>query len=91
MTTIALPSVRASRYACSVGKDRVRRQGSVGDVTALVALIRWDAAKVLDAAVPHRAYTLLIAMHRHDPIENRPLRQLVRESKRPSRAWRTGE
>ena len=72
-------------------KDRTGKQKLVGGVTALDTLIRWDAAKVLDAAGTGRAYTLLIAMHRHDPVQTIALRQLIKESVRPPRDWRTAE
>ena len=53
--------------------------------------IRLDAAKVHSAAGAGRAYTLLIAMHRHDPVPPGALRELISESHRSPRDWRMAE
>ena len=72
-------------------KDRTDKQEVVGGVTALDTLIRWDAAKVVEVAGTDAAYILLIAMHRHDVVHTKALRQLIKESARPPRDWHTAE
>ena len=61
-------------------KDRTDKQEVVGGVTALDTLIRWDAAKVVEVAGTDAAYILLIAMHRHDVVHTKAVRQLIKES-----------
>jgi hypothetical protein len=65
-------------------------QRAVGGGTPLEVKLRSDAAKVLASAGPSRSYVLLIAMHRHDSVPAE-LRELVSESHRSPRDWRSAE
>ncbi len=80
----------------SVEKWNEKRE-QVGGETALETIIRLDAKKLLCVAGAGRAYTLLMAMHRHDRVEQEraealgiplvALRKLIKQSRRAPREW----
>jgi hypothetical protein len=61
--------------------------------STLETQIRDDAERALEAAGAGAAYTLLIAMHRHNPVPSVPpvLHKLIKQSDKNPRDWGTAE
>ena len=58
--------------------------------STLETQIRDDAERALESAAAGRAYTLLIAMHRHDPVPP-ALSKLIKQWEKDPPDWRTRE